>query len=340
MPDLTVVIPFYNRADTVPLTLESIAHARDGLEVEALLVDDGSNPPAREQLRGVAHPPDRILRQENRGLLYARLAGLREARGEFVLFLDSDDLVGPDKFTAQLRAMRATSAPVSYTDTAQAELKPALSMVEPRPDALAAVTGDSATFFIDVQPVPHSPIFRTTWLAQIAAAPLFPPSPLYNPVAEIWFYHVASVHPVPVVKVAGAHTIIGHHPGARLTNHWEKLGVASLAVMEAFMRACPVGEETRRVRELVANRAFNSWRRLPYDFSREFDRRMIGIWRRGPRSVTNRLGGTWFARLARIVGPEAAGRAFRRLRGQPYHRCRTVADSALVDSWLSGLPPP
>ncbi len=121
-PALTVVIPFYNRANTVAFTLESLARARGSLELETILVDDGSTPAAIDQLRGAPHQPTCILRQENQGLLFARLAGLAAATGKYVLFLDSDDLVSADKLRTHVEAMNAAQADVSYSDTARQNL--------------------------------------------------------------------------------------------------------------------------------------------------------------------------------------------------------------------------
>ncbi len=339
IPDLTVVIPFFNRADTVPFTLESVARARVSLQVEVLLVDDGSTPPAVEQLAGAAHQPDRIIRQENQGLLFARLAGLRAATGEFVVFLDSDDLVGPDKFRAQLAAMRASGANVSYTDVAQAQLRAPYENIVPQPDALPAeATDDSAVFFIRVQPAPHSPVYRTSWLRQLTETPLFPPAAAFNAVAEIWFYHIAAPFRTTVLKVPGAHTIVGHHAGTRLTSHWENMAVASLGVMEAFDRMCPVNDDTRHVRQLFGEKAFNSWRALPYDFFEEFDRRSLELWKRNPKGDLARLGGPLFKTLARVAGPVNAARLLRRFRGHSYQSCRTLKDSESFFSRLAQLP--
>ena len=337
-PDLTVVIPYYNRADTVPLVLESVARAGRGLRLEVVLVDDGSAVPAAEALRGQPHPPDQIIRQENQGLLFARLRGLEAAQGGYVLFLDSDDLVGAEKFSAQLAAMRAAGAQVSYTDVAHAELRtPYDSIVPDATIDVAEDTTDAATFFIRVQPAPHSPVFATAWLRTIVAQPLFPPAPAFNPVAEIWFYHIAATTPARVVKVPGPHTIVGRHGGARLTNHWEKLGVASLGVMEAFDRACPRTAATAAARELLAVKAFASWRALPPDFLPEFDERLLALWRRNFHGSPGSLGGSSFHRLARFLGSVTAGRLIRRWSRPAYAACRT-AESAEVRGWLAQLP--
>src|SRR5690606_29215454 len=138
------------------------------------------------------------------GLLFARLAGLREACGRHVLFLDSDDLVSAEKFRAQIDAMDEVHADVSYSDTAHATLSGDFDQLTIIPNEPSLRTSDSAEFFITVQPAPHSPIFRTEFLRRFVAEAFFPPSAFYNPVAEIWFYHNAAIFPARVVKVPGA----------------------------------------------------------------------------------------------------------------------------------------
>lgn len=340
VPDLSVIIPFFNRAATVQFTLASIARARRGLHVEVLLVDDGSTPPATDQLQAGPLRPDRTIRQENKGLLFARLAGLAEATGEFILFLDSDDLVGAEKFVAQLAVMRAAGADVSYSDCARAALSTYLDDGGLLSPEVLADTSDSAEFFIRMQPTPHNPIFRTSWLRALLRDPLFPPSPLYNPVAEIWFYHVAASHPARIVKAPGLHTIVGQHSGERLTNNWERLGVASLAVMEGFQRSCPKSASTARLRRLVGEKAFCSWRSLPYDFSPQFGSRLLAIWEGAPHGDLAALGGRKFVALARLLGPVAAGRFLRRMRGRPYVASRTLQDDDTLVTWLRELPAP
>jgi hypothetical protein len=172
------------------------------------------------------------------------------------------------------------------------------------------------------------------------AEALFPPSPLYNPVAEIWFYHNAALRPARVVKVPGPHTIIGRHPGVRLTSHWENLGVASLAVQEAFAHTCAAVPEAAPVRQLAAEKAFGAWRRLPRGFSQEFSRRLLAIWRRLNRNTDlGRLGGGGFQIFARLIGPVGAARVLKLVQNQPYARVRTMDDESFRQL-LAALPPP
>jgi hypothetical protein len=337
-PDLSVLIPVYNRGDLIRYTLESVRRASAGLAVETIIVDDGSTTPAAESIAQLGYESAKIIRQANQGLLFARLRALREAAGRCTLFLDSDDLVSPEKFRAQLAAMDQSGAEVSYTDSARATLEGDYDQLTIATDAPAARTTEGADFFINVQPAPHSPIFRTDFLRDVVARAFFPPSPLYNSVAEIWFYHNAAPRPARVVHVPGPHTIIGRHPGARLTNHWEKLGAASLAVMEAFARSCPRTPDTTVARRYVGETAFRSWRRLPRDFSPEFSARLLGVWRTLAPGNSPALGGRQFQLVARIVGAERAGRLFKRLQNGPYSGCRTMSD-ADFSTLLRTLPP-
>ena len=86
----SVIIPVYNGAATLPRTLDSVADLPDA---EALVIDDGSTDETWTILREYSekYPNFRIFHQENRGVSAARNAGLRHARGEFILFLDGDD---------------------------------------------------------------------------------------------------------------------------------------------------------------------------------------------------------------------------------------------------------
>jgi hypothetical protein len=337
-PDISIIIPLHNRGDIVRYTLESVRRASSGLTVEVIIVDDGSDPPVADSIAKLGYHPERILRQANRGLLFARLAGMSAAGGRHVLFLDSDDLISPDKLRLHVAALEAASADVSYSDTAQCVLEGSQDALSIRPDCALANTEDCAELFIRIQPAPHSPVFRTAFIRRVVAEALFPPSPHYNPVAEIWFYHNAAIRPARVVKVHGPHAIVGRHPGARLTDHWEILGVASLGVQEAFARHCPIIPETEQARRLAAEKAFVSWRRLPIGFSPEFARRQLAIWRRLQTAGSlDRLGGRFFQVLAHAIGPVGAAQLLRLVQGRPYQRVRTM-DNARFRDLLAALP--
>jgi len=102
-PLVSIIIPTYNRRRFLKKALKSIL-AQTHHRWEALVVDDGSRDGTGLWVRTIADPRIRLLRQSRQGPGAARNLGLKHARGEFVAFLDSDDIWYPQKLARQLRA--------------------------------------------------------------------------------------------------------------------------------------------------------------------------------------------------------------------------------------------
>lgn len=324
-PEISVIIPAFNRLEPLKLTLRTAWRAATALPAELVLVDDGSEPPLAEALAGWQDFPITILRQENQGSMVARNAGLRAARGEYIQFLDSDDLVHPEKFTRQIAAQRAAGADISYSDMAGYTLD-AIGAPVFTPGEQIAATTDPLEFFLRVQPVPHNPVYRREYLLRHLTTPLVPERREFDPVGDVWIYYNLLIYPARVVKVAAPLTAIGVHEENRYSQHWEHLGLAALRLMEEFAAACPRTPATAAARTAAGECAFHSWRRLPRDFDPAFVARTLALWRQAPHGPLRNLGERRFALLARLLGPEPAGRLLRRLFGHTYASCRTLTD--------------
>ena len=99
-PLVTVIIPTYNRAGLVQEALASVK-AQTFRDFEIVVVDDGGTDGTFEAL--AADPDFRVLRHPcRRGVAAARNTGVAAARGEWLAFLDSDDLWRPDKLARQM----------------------------------------------------------------------------------------------------------------------------------------------------------------------------------------------------------------------------------------------
>jgi glycosyltransferase involved in cell wall biosynthesis len=105
---ISIVIPTYNRRELICATVDSVL-AQSYREVEVIVVDDGSTDGSGELLREryAGEPRVRYVYQGNAERAAARNRGIREARGEFIAFLDSDDLWRPAKLQEQLREFDA-----------------------------------------------------------------------------------------------------------------------------------------------------------------------------------------------------------------------------------------
>ena len=105
-PTISVIIPTYNRAGMLKEAIDSVL-AQDYSDFELIVVDDGSTDETPQILNGYGGKIKRIC-QPNKGVSAARNRGIAAASGEFMAFLDSDDLWLPDKLTIQSEFLRST----------------------------------------------------------------------------------------------------------------------------------------------------------------------------------------------------------------------------------------
>lgn len=114
---VSIVMPMYNCAEFVAQSIESV-QAQTYQNWELLIVDDLSNDNSLEIVKGYAEADQRIrlLRNErNSGAAVSRNYALREARGRWIAFLDSDDLWKPEKLEKQINFMEKNGYHFSYT---------------------------------------------------------------------------------------------------------------------------------------------------------------------------------------------------------------------------------
>ncbi len=116
MPKLSVIIPTYNRAQMVCQAIESVLEQTfDNFEI--VVVDDGSTDGTERVLRRRYGDTIHYLHQENQGRAVARNQGIRASSGEYLLFLDSDDLLLPQGIEHEVAYLDAHSeVDVVYTD--------------------------------------------------------------------------------------------------------------------------------------------------------------------------------------------------------------------------------
>ena len=114
MPEVTVVIPTHNRWSLLATSLD-IVRGQEDVDVEVIVVDDGSTDETAERLAEIDDPRLRVLRHEQaRGVAAARNSGMREARADWVGFCDDDDLWAPRKLRTQLEALEGSDALFCY----------------------------------------------------------------------------------------------------------------------------------------------------------------------------------------------------------------------------------
>lgn len=110
MPEVSIILPVYNTAAYLEEAVGSVTRQEGGIDLEIILVDDGSTDGRSPALCDRLARNDsriRVIHQTNQGLSMARNAGLAAATGDYLLFLDSDDFwIRTDTLSRLLAAYR------------------------------------------------------------------------------------------------------------------------------------------------------------------------------------------------------------------------------------------
>jgi len=138
VPAVSVVIPTRDRRDLLGAALSSVL-GQSGVDLEVLVVDDGSSDGTAEMVTGLRDGRVRLLRRERAGgVSAARNRGIAEATGGWIALLDDDDLWAPDKLARQLDAMEAVGRAWGYAGAVEIDADGGLlgGAPPPPPDAL------------------------------------------------------------------------------------------------------------------------------------------------------------------------------------------------------------
>lgn len=109
-PLVSILIPAYNAEEWIAETIHS-AMAQTWPRTEIIVVDDGSWDATAETARQSASKNVKVVRQENQGAAATRNCALRLSQGDYIQWLDADDLLAPDKIERQMEALREADAP-------------------------------------------------------------------------------------------------------------------------------------------------------------------------------------------------------------------------------------
>ena len=158
-PRLSVVVPFYNVGDYIGDCLDSIAR-QTWTDFEAILVDDGSLDHSAVVAKEFCASDSRfrIVEQENAGLGPARNTGVEHAAGEYVAFVDSDDLVTRHGFGLLIRSLDRTGS-----DFAAGNARRFNNSYGVRPSWLHRQTFTADGFAVHISESPELVLDRMVW---------------------------------------------------------------------------------------------------------------------------------------------------------------------------------
>ncbi|MFD4946988.1 glycosyltransferase family 2 protein [Streptomyces sp. NPDC058409] len=117
MPLVSVVMPVHNSAATLGASVRSVL-AQTHTDLELLITDDASSDDSMDLLRGLARQDERVLPEaavRQGGAAQARNLAIARARGDYIAFLDSDDMWLPTKVEKQLALAATAGTPLTFT---------------------------------------------------------------------------------------------------------------------------------------------------------------------------------------------------------------------------------
>ncbi|MEO1431373.1 MAG: glycosyltransferase [Cyanobacteria bacterium J06633_8] len=115
MPLISVIVPVYNGEKTIKETIESVLN-QTFVNLELIVIDDGSQDSTLNVVYDIKDSRLKVFSYKNAGVAISRNRGIEKASGEFIAFLDADDLWTSDKLEAQLKALESNpQAAVAYS---------------------------------------------------------------------------------------------------------------------------------------------------------------------------------------------------------------------------------
>ena len=117
MPTISAIIPVYNGEKTIRETIESVLN-QTWCDFELIVINDGSEDSTLDIISTISDSRIKVFSYPNAGLAASRNRGIFHASGEYIAFLDADDLWTPNKLEAQWRALQENpQAAVAYSWT-------------------------------------------------------------------------------------------------------------------------------------------------------------------------------------------------------------------------------
>lgn len=191
-PEISVVVPAYNAERFVEPCLAPVL-AQMTAAHELVVIDDGSRDRTAQLVEETARRfPDvqaRLVRQHNQGIAGARNRGVQEARGDYLLFLDADDMLRPGTLAAVGEAIREHAPDVVAFDfnmwrPDNPRKSHGVSLGYPAGTLTTDREAILATYFTDRHTYVWAHVFRREIYAQ-QAQPVFPPGRSYEDVAAL-----------------------------------------------------------------------------------------------------------------------------------------------------------
>lgn len=163
MKKVSIIIPCYNAEKYIAETIHSVlAQKLLDAEIEIIIINDGSTDGSEAVLNQFgSNSSISVYHQENAGVSRARNKGIELASGDFIQFLDSDDLLEPNKLQNQIEALKKTGADVAYGDWIKYQEKESGMFYDGEKISRSMINDPEIELFTDFWCPPAALLFRS-----------------------------------------------------------------------------------------------------------------------------------------------------------------------------------
>ncbi|MEM9924523.1 MAG: glycosyltransferase [Cyanobacteria bacterium P01_D01_bin.50] len=255
MSYFSIIIPAYNAIKYLPETLESVLKQTFS-NFEVLIINDGSSDNIIEWVADIIDPRVKLISQDNQGVSAARNAGIDKSKGEYIAFLDADDLWEPTKLEKQLQCLKKNpSLGLIHT---------AMMLIDEKGKSLGRtfisnVEGDALKALLEENTiVTSSVIVRRNCLETVGK---FDRNLHSSEDWELWV-RIASLYPFALIK----EPLVFHrqHPH-NTTKNWQMLE-QDLHTIEQVFREVPQEFSYLKNRTYAHANIFLAWKTLQTDY--------------------------------------------------------------------------
>ena len=245
-PTVSVIMPCYNSGATIRESIASV-QSQTLEDWELIVVDDGSDDATPDIVSAIADPRITLLRKENGGAASARNQGLVVSRGQFIAFLDSDDLWEPEFLKRMLEALSVEEdAVLAYCgwQNLSRDGENGRPFIPPDYESLSR----AETFLGGCRWPIHGVLVRRSAIDKTGG---FDETLYTSEDYELW---LRIVHQGKLIRVPEVLAYYLHHEGTQITDNPTRVALNHLRAQENFLVSNPdaahkLGE--KRIRELL-----------------------------------------------------------------------------------------
>lgn len=230
---VSIIVPVYNAAEFIDFAVQSLL-SQTYSNIEVILVNDGSKDNSKELCARWERKDPRVkfFDKENGGTASARNLGVKNAKGEYIQYLDADDYISQDKIAEQLQFMLENDLDVSFSDSANFYYNLTDAEAISKHSSVWLISFQTALYFrwgIDFSIPIHAFLYKRSFLVDNNIL-LFNNKIRYR---EDWNYHINVSKAKPKILKLPKVMAYYRHTETSKTSNWQAITKGNILFIES-----------------------------------------------------------------------------------------------------------